>query len=904
MRLSKFGWILLLPIGIGAAIPYPAWSATFETGLDAVYAGDKDKALSIWKILAARGDARAQFRLARLYDLNSASNEKDLQRAVEWYQKAAEQSLASAQNRLGELTAEGRGVSKDAASAFRLWQAAAAQGNVQGQYNLGLAYFRGEGTSEDSKLAEKWLRSAADGGYAPAEFVLGQLRNEGLLLSQDQGRALAWFLRSSDNGHPEATAQVRALLATGVSPAPLPAPQSVNDTEETSGAKTELADAEAKISVLTEDLEAAGRERNSLQQSLDQVRDELATQNTDALAAASALEAQLAAMQQEVKTLDTETAAAREQTVLKSTELAEAQREITDLRAAMKSLEEGFETEAAADAKLRESALAEIAILKTQIAAGSAETARQSESFAAAQAEIAKLQSELTAARADVENTQTALTKAETEATELTSALSSRQSEIEARAEAHSVAQKEIETLKAEAADLSAKIKNQSDAMAVLEQQASLLTANASADKKKLTDGNEALASAETEIASLKALIAASAIEVANRDEAIAAGEQKIADLQASANANLVGKDATLAEAQAEAEKLRESLRSNEAAMVTQAEALATAQNRYTDLEEELTNVEDKLIAAEERSQTDVENLNYELIKTRQEVAQLIALKAGLEESLKTAEGSAKLVIDQLESDAAEALEQAARVDAAAKLWEQDAVAKTDEIAKLRAEMLEVGDQLAATEGLLSAKDRLLASLKTELTGKLTLARERIQELEATQTASVQEVEAQSDRADLAEQKVAELSAALTTAENALQTEGQAEAAATVVTEASPEALAVTPVAAVQKIEPARTATFAPAKISDANIKRGDAFLELGDIASARLFYELSMDSGNKRAATSIGKTFDPLYLQSLDVVGAPGRPAKAREWYEIGAGAGDDDAVARLKALRAWEQR
>ncbi len=893
MRLSKFGWILLLPIGIGAAFSYPAWSATFETGLDAVYAGDKDKAFSVWKILAARGDARAQFRLARLYDLNSAADEKNLQRAVEWYKKAAEQGLPSAQNRLGELTAEGRGVPKDSAGAFQLWQSSAKQNDAQAQYNLGLAYFRGEGTAENPELAEKWLRSAANEGYAPAEFVLGQLRNEGLLLAQDQGRALAWFLRASDNGHPEATAQVRALLATGVSPTSLPAVQPVQDTEETSSAKAELAGAEAKMSALVEDLQAAEQERNNLRQALDNARDELGAQDAAALAAAAELEGQLAAVQQEVKARDVETAAAREQTAEKSKELAAAQREITDLRAAMTSLEEGFVTE--------------IAVLKMQVAAGSVEAARQSESFTAAQSEIASLRYEVTTARAEVERTQAALAKAETEATEITNTLSARQLEASANADALAAAKNEIEALKTEATAATAEAKRQSVAMTALEQQVSELTANASADKAKLTEGDEALASAETEIASLKAKIAAGAVELANRDEAIAVGERKISELQASATAetvNLEGKNATLAQAQAEAAKLRERLRSNEAEMTKQAEALATSQSRFTDLEEELTNVEDKLIAAEERGQTDLKKLNDELIETRQEVVQLIALKAGLEDSLKTAEVSAKSMIGQLESDAADALEQVARVGAAAKLWEQDSVAKTDALAKLRAEMLEVDDQLAATEGLLSAKDRLLASLKSELNDELSLARERIQELEATQTASVQEAAVQSDRADRAEQRIVELSAALTSAEKALQADDQAESAATAKRAASPEILVVTPVAAARKIEPARATTVAPAKVSDANIKRGDEYLALGDIASARLFYELSMDGGNTRAATSIGKTFDPLYLQSLDVVGAPGRPEKAREWYEIGAGAGDDDALARLKALKAWEER
>jgi hypothetical protein len=70
-----------------------------------------------------------------------------------------------------------------------------------------------------------------------------------------------------------------------------------------------------------------------------------------------------------------------------------------------------------------------------------------------------------------------------------------------------------------------------------------------------------------------------------------------------------------------------------------------------------------------------------------------------------------------------------------------------------------------------------------------------------------------------------------------------------------------------------------PAAEIAALLGRADRLFALGDISSARLFYERAADAGNARAALRLGNTFDPAFLNfaHLRVRGDTG---KALYWY------------------------
>lgn len=61
---------------------------------------------------------------------------------------------------------------------------------------------------------------------------------------------------------------------------------------------------------------------------------------------------------------------------------------------------------------------------------------------------------------------------------------------------------------------------------------------------------------------------------------------------------------------------------------------------------------------------------------------------------------------------------------------------------------------------------------------------------------------------------------------------------------------------------------------------RGDDLLRVGDIASARLYYERAADAGGEEAAFRMAATFEPLFLSQIGAQSMAGDPAKARLWY------------------------
>jgi hypothetical protein len=93
--------------------------------------------------------------------------------------------------------------------------------------------------------------------------------------------------------------------------------------------------------------------------------------------------------------------------------------------------------------------------------------------------------------------------------------------------------------------------------------------------------------------------------------------------------------------------------------------------------------------------------------------------------------------------------------------------------------------------------------------------------------------------------------------------------------------------AAKREAEPAKEPALSSGEIA-LLLERGDRLFGIGDIASARLFYERAAEAGDGQAALRLGGTYDPAFLQRAQLR-LPGDPKLAVFWYrraqELGAG-------------------
>ena len=118
---------------IGLASPTPSEDAAYA----AYQNGDYAAALRLVGPLAARGEARAQSLLGLFY-YRGRGVPVDLNEAVKWFRRAADQRDATAQFYLGVMYSEGQGVPQNYAEAAKWYRLAADRGDAQAQYNLEL----------------------------------------------------------------------------------------------------------------------------------------------------------------------------------------------------------------------------------------------------------------------------------------------------------------------------------------------------------------------------------------------------------------------------------------------------------------------------------------------------------------------------------------------------------------------------------------------------------------------------------------------------------------------------------------------------------------------------------------------------------------------------------------------
>jgi hypothetical protein len=80
--------------------------------------------------------------------------------------------------------------------------------------------------------------------------------------------------------------------------------------------------------------------------------------------------------------------------------------------------------------------------------------------------------------------------------------------------------------------------------------------------------------------------------------------------------------------------------------------------------------------------------------------------------------------------------------------------------------------------------------------------------------------------------------------------------------------------------------------------KRGEQFIQQGDIAAARLMFARAAEVGDARSALALGASYDPDVLKKLGVLGVAADAALAREWYSKASSFGSREAAQRIDLL------
>jgi TPR repeat protein len=192
----------------------PEMVKELEEATAAMEKKDVATVLRVVRSWADKGIPQAQNLMGRMHQQGRGLAKDEAEAAV-WYRKAAENGYVEAQNSLGRLLRNGTGVPKDVAEAAKWFLKAAEQNNADSQNYLGVMYENGEGLAKDPAQAAVWYRKSAENGNMQAQANLATLYRDGKGVAKDSGEALTWFRKAADQGDARSQNAVGLIYRTG-----------------------------------------------------------------------------------------------------------------------------------------------------------------------------------------------------------------------------------------------------------------------------------------------------------------------------------------------------------------------------------------------------------------------------------------------------------------------------------------------------------------------------------------------------------------------------------------------------------------------------------------------------------------------------------------------------------------
>lgn len=147
--------------------------------------------------LAEQGADTSQVLLAIAY-LNGESHvSRDPAKAAFWFEQAAIQGNPYAEERLGDLYADGVGVAQNLRLAYDWRLKAARRGSPDAQFKVATMLREGIGVERNMEQAIHWFHRSAVEGNPEAQFALNHLHQYGTDRELDQAAGRSWFEESA-----------------------------------------------------------------------------------------------------------------------------------------------------------------------------------------------------------------------------------------------------------------------------------------------------------------------------------------------------------------------------------------------------------------------------------------------------------------------------------------------------------------------------------------------------------------------------------------------------------------------------------------------------------------------------------------------------------------------------------
>ena len=198
-----------------ASLATPVSAQSVKAGIEAWQKSDYSAAVAIWRPLAEKGDADAQFNLGQAYRLGRGVP-TNLAAAQSWFERAADKGHVDAQTTLGLLLFQ----NGNHTGGMRWLKVASDQGEPRAMLVYGTALFNGDGVPQDPILGYAFVSRAAAQGLQAAKDTLGQL--DQIMSVEDRKKGVALALSKAKTSPAPVSKSPATKAAKLVPPKPAP----------------------------------------------------------------------------------------------------------------------------------------------------------------------------------------------------------------------------------------------------------------------------------------------------------------------------------------------------------------------------------------------------------------------------------------------------------------------------------------------------------------------------------------------------------------------------------------------------------------------------------------------------------------------------------------------------------